>query len=411
MATVPAAPGSADPPPGWIRGDGARTALAAALGLTVLAVAYHLGATRGEGLGGSAASFALLAGTALGVLFQRGRFCFYCISRDLFVEKNSRGAFAVLAALAVGTVGYVLIFSLRLPDPSGGRLPAGAHIAPVGPALVLAGIVFGLGVVISGGCIAGHLYRLGEGSVRAVPALLGALVGFGVGFATWNPIYGALIEGAPSPWLPAGGGYGIATVFQLAVLAGIAVVLLRWNPAEPQRDSRRIDGPEIRRQLFFTRWPTLLTGGLVGLVGVAAYLRDQPLGVTSQLSGLTRTVLHERDLLPVTLRGLDERLAGCVALVVDTVTTNGWLVGGIVVGSLAAALPGRRVRWERMSARQGLTAVLGGIMLGWGAVIGLGCTVGVFLSGTQALAVSGWVFAVSVVLALWAGFRLGLHRS
>lgn len=100
-----------------------------------------------------------------------------------------------------------------------------------------------------------------------------------------------------------------------------------------------------------------------------------------------------------------------MALVVDTITANGWLVIGIFLGSLAAALPGRRVRVERVTVRNGGTALLGGALLGWGAIIGLGCTIGVFLSGTQALAVSGWVFAISVVAALGVGFRLGLHRS
>lgn len=395
---------------GWTRADTVRTAVALTVALGLLAGAWALDASRGAGLGGSAAGFALLAGAGLGILFERGRFCFYCIFRDLFERRNSRGAYSILTALAVGTVGYTLIFSIRLPDPTAGQLPSDAHIGPVSIALVGAGLAFGLGMVLSHGCIAGHLYRLGEGSLRALPALAGVIVGFGLGFATWNPIYSAVIADAPAPWLPAGGGYAIALVLQLGVLVAVGVALLGWNPPVEARPARAVNPTTVRRLLFFKRWPALLTGALVGLVGVLAFLKDRPLGVTSQLSGLTRTALDAQGVLPGALLGLDRRLGGCIALVVDTITTNGWLVLGIVAGSFAAALPGRRARIERLTPRGGGAAVLGGVLLGWGAIIGLGCTVGVFLSGTQALAVSGWVFAAAVSAAAAVGFRLRLHR-
>lgn len=403
--------GAGGAPPRWTRADSIRTTIAVAIALALLGAAWWLASTRGEGLGGSSASFALLAGAGLGILFERGRFCFYCIFRDLFEERNSRGAYAILAALAVGTVGHALVFSIRLADPTAGQLPSAAHIGPVSLALVVAGLAFGVGVVLSGGCIAGHLYRLGEGNLRALPALVGALAGFGLGFLSWNPIFRAQLETAPAPWLPAGGGYGIAVLLQLAVLAGIALLLLQWNPPTPARAEQRVTPESVRHRVFFARWPALATGAGVGLIGVAALLRGEPLGVTSQLSGLTRTALDGRDLLPSTLLGLDQSLRGCVALVVETITANGWLVIGIVLGSLAAALPGRRFSIERVTIRNGATALLGGVLIGWGAIIGLGCTIGVFLSGTQAMALSGWVFAISVLAAMAAGFRLGWHRS
>jgi hypothetical protein len=49
-------------------------------------------------------------------------------------------------------------------------------------------------------------------------------------------------------------------------------------------------------------------------------------------------------------------------------------------------------------------------LLGWGSLTALGCTVGVLLSGTQAFAVSGVVFTVVVMGAVWMGTRLRLHR-
>ncbi|MFO7635507.1 MAG: hypothetical protein R6W76_23375, partial [Caldilinea sp.] len=56
------------------------------------------------------ASFSLLTGIALGIVFERGRFCFFCIFRDFIEERNSGPMYAVLAALAVGGIGYAVVF-------------------------------------------------------------------------------------------------------------------------------------------------------------------------------------------------------------------------------------------------------------------------------------------------------------
>jgi hypothetical protein len=44
-------------------------------------------------------------------------------------------------------------------------------------------------------------------------------------------------------------------------------------------------------------------------------------------------------------------------------------------------------------------------------MISLGCTIGVLLSGTQAFAISGWVFFAFAFLGVWVGLKLRLHKS
>ncbi|NLS09610.1 YeeE/YedE family protein [Nesterenkonia sp. MY13] len=396
---------------GWTRGDTVRTAIAGGVAVLLLGLAWYLAATDGEGLGGSNAALMLLVGAGLGILFERGRYCFFCIFRDMFEFKNSRGVYAVLISIVVGMIGYAMIFSTRLPTPSADNTPTDAHIAPVSIALVIAGLAFGLGMVISGGCIAGHLYRLPQGHLRSIPALAGVVIGFGLGFLSWDFMYSSFILGAPVPWLPAGNGYTLAVLLQLGVLIGIGVWLMKWNPPMEGRGARAVTPTEIRRQVFFTRWPTLMTGTGVGLLAILAYYKDAPLGVTQQISSLSRTGMTELGWLDSFMPGLDERLAGCVAVVVETITTNGWLILGIVLASFIAALCGRRVKVEKTTALNSSTALLGGLLLGWGAMIGLGCTIGVLLSGTHAMALSGWVFGAAVLASAGLGFKLGLHRK
>lgn len=387
------------------------SALRGPLGVLVLAsllvTAYLLHGAPGRG---AAASFSLLTGAALGILFERGRFCFFCITRDFIEERNSGPLYAILAALAVGGVGYAIIFGAFLPNSMSGRLPPGAHIGPVSWALVAAGVAFGLGMALSGACISGHLYRLGQGYTRAPLALVGALAGFGVGFYTWNTLYLSTIAGAPTLWLPAWLGYGGAVLVHLVAIGLLALFLLRWLPTLPARSAQELTPSRLQDLLIAERWHPLVTGALVGLVGVFAYLRVEPLGVTAQLGSITRTALANRGLLPARLHGLDT-LAGCATQVIQTITDNGLLVSGLVLASFAVALLGNRFQPSTLTLRNGTTALLGGVLMGWGAMTALGCTVGVLLSGISAFALSGWVFAAACFAGVWLGIKLRLHQD
>ena len=356
----------------------------------------------------------LLLGASLGVAFERGRFCFFCLYREAFEERRTRPLLSIVTALAVGAVGYALMFGLYLPNPKGEGLPPAAHISPVSLPLIAGAFAFGIGMVLSGACISGHLYRIGQGYLRAVPALIGSLIGFGLGFFTWNTLYLEQVSESPLLWLPRWFGYSGSLVLTLGVLAVLAWLLLRWHsPTDgdgPTASPFRIaTGDDVRQLLLVRRWSPVATGAIVGAIGVAAYLRTTPLGVTSQLSTISRSVLDSRGALPDVLHGID-MMRGCVAVVSSTITNNGWLVIGFVVASTAVAVGGGRFKVQMPTIGNALTALVGGVLLGWGSLTALGCTVGVLLSGTQAFAVSGVVFLVVVTFAVWLGTRMKLHR-
>lgn len=364
----------------------------------------------GEQSGGRALAFALGIGAVLGVVLQRSRFCFYCHARDYFERGDARGLLAIVAAIAVGTVGMHVVMSGWLPVPQVGRLPPDAHIGPVSWALVLAGLAFGLGMVISGSCISAHWYRLGEGSPTAPFALLGTAVGFLLGFNTWNWLYSATIATAPVTWLPHHLGYAGSATLQLALLGLVAAWLWRSLPASQEdRPAPAHSFGEALSRLLQGRWPYAWGGLAVGAIAVIVVLRLRPLGVTAALGSATRSFGDAHALLPQRLEGLDG-FAGCVTAVVQSLwqSPNALLVAGIVAGALAAALASGQFKPAWPSVQQIARGLGGGVLLGWGAMTGLGCTVGNLLSGTMAGAASGWVFGASLLLALWGGLRLGL---
>ena len=379
-------------------------------GLTLIALlgtAYFLSAK--ENIGN--APISLLIGLSLGIIFERGRFCFFCIFRDSLEDKNNTPFLSILVAIITGSIGYAIIFGQFLPDTSQDRLPPAAHIAPVSWPLILAAFVFGIGMALSGACLSGHLYRLGQGYLRAIPALLGSLIGFGIAFITWNWLYLNSISDAPTFWLPNTFGYAGSLVITTVVILLLALLLIKKGVnSEPLRSntSAEISLAKSYRNMITQRWSPITTGVLVGAIGMIAYLRVEPLGVTRQLSTTVRTLMDENAIGPDSLLGLD-KISGCIAVISQTITNNGWLVFGLVGGSFAAAIAGGRFEFSKLTVRNTSTAFVGGILLGWGSMTALGCTIGVLLSGTQAFAISGWIFFLFVYLGVWVGTKAKLH--
>ncbi|WP_019995084.1 YeeE/YedE thiosulfate transporter family protein [Aureimonas ureilytica] len=382
--------------------------LAASLAIFIALLAAGLGLSHG-GFGDGLA-LSLTFGAAFGLVLQRSRFCFYCGIREWLDEREPDGLRGLLAALASGAVGYALVFGAWLPDPGTGRLPPDAFIGPLALTTALGGLTFGAGMTLSGSCLSAHLYRLGEGSPTAPFALLGALLGFVLGFATWNPLYLALVAEAPVVWLPARLGYPGWLAATLALLAALAWPLLLRRSARQAaaRAARDAAGPgpaalQPLRAVFVARWPGWLGGLLVGALGAFAYLRVAPLGVTAELSARARDLGAAAGLVPDRLLGL-ETLRGCISILSEALlSANGVFVLGLVAASLASALAAGDFRPARPRRSHVLRGLLGGVLLGWGATLALGCSVGALLSGIHAGALSGWLFAVAMLagLLLW----------
>lgn len=376
------------------------SALAAVLSLGLVFAAWQLGGADSDS---QALSLSLLGGALFGLLLQRSRFCFFCVTRDFIEQRKPDGLLGIIAALAVGTLGYHLVFGAFVPDPSSGRLPPDAHVGPLSWVLGLSATVFGIGMALSGSCISAHLYRLGEGAFASLFALLGALIGFFLGFLCWNPLYLLSIQQAPVVWLPAWQGYGVSFLLQIALLGGLACwLLLHVLPStEP-----RVVARNLRQLLFGQRWPTWVGGVLIGFLATLSYLRVGPLGVTAELGSVARTAADGLGWLPERLEGLDS-FSGCATAVKEALlSNNGLFILGLVVASWASALLAGDFQPKRPRVSELLRNLLGGILLGWGSMLALGCTVGTLLSGIMAGALSGWVFAVFCLVGVLLGLRI-----
>lgn len=80
---------------------------------------------------------------------------------------------------------------------------------------------------------------------------------------------------------------------------------------------------------------------------------------------------------------------------------------GIIVGALLATLLASQFKIKKIkSLRQVVAAILGGLLMGYGARIAFGCNIGALFSGIASLSLSGWVFAVFLFLGATVGSKL-----
>ncbi|MGH4117845.1 YeeE/YedE thiosulfate transporter family protein [Clostridium sp.] len=79
----------------------------------------------------------------------------------------------------------------------------------------------------------------------------------------------------------------------------------------------------------------------------------------------------------------------------------------IIFGALLATLLASQFKIKKIKSKKQLVAVsLGGLLMGYGARIGLGCNIGAFYSGVSSLSLSGWVFGIFLFLGAIVGSKI-----
>jgi uncharacterized membrane protein YedE/YeeE len=126
-------------------------------------------------------------GFIYGMCLQGGRFCFSSAFRDLFAVGVPR----MLVGIVIATVLFGV--SAAFLSASGMSL---FHAAPMGIHSVIAGLVFGVGMVFSGGCASSSLYKTGEGNMVAAIVM----VSISVTQAAFVDVGGWLNRLVPQSW-------------------------------------------------------------------------------------------------------------------------------------------------------------------------------------------------------------------
>ena len=141
-----------------------------------------------------------IIGLAFGFILQRSRFCFTASMRDPYLTGSTTVTRAVLIAFAITSIAFTAIKWGALQQ--GLPIPGQGYIAPVSLATGIGAFMFGVGMVIAGGCASGTLMRIGEGFWMQVISLFFFIVGSLLGAANYGWWDRYFISRGPKIFLP-----------------------------------------------------------------------------------------------------------------------------------------------------------------------------------------------------------------
>lgn len=174
--------------------------------------------------------FFWLTGIAFGFILQKSRFCFTASMRDPLLTGGTSLTKAVLSALAITTIGFwAILYGSHL---KGLPLPGMSFVAPVGFHTMIGAVMFGIGMVIAGGCASGTLMRVGEGFLMQVLSLAFFVVGSFLAAATFGWWQLHFVAASPRIFLPDVFGWFGAIALQLVVLVLIWIAADKFGKAK-----------------------------------------------------------------------------------------------------------------------------------------------------------------------------------
>ncbi len=326
----------------------------------------------------------LFGGILLGLAARLGRFCTLGAIEDLYYGATST-RFAMwgiaLGVALIGTFGLSAVGLLNMADTLYLAMAWNPWASIVG------GLVFGYGMAIAGNCGYGALARMGCGDLRSFMIVI--VMGVSAYVALGGPLSTlrlALFPTAEAGATPPGLAHLIARHLPVDLhLVGIVAGCLLIAATLMHRGLR--ENPT-----------SILWGAVVGIAIVSGWAGTQ--WITA--NGFDRSIIISHTFTaPV-----GETLLYLMTSSGNTISFGTGSVVGVILGALAGCLIKGHMRWEACEDPRELRRQIGGaVLMGFGAVVAVGCSVGQGLSAFAVLAYSAPVTLACIVLGAVIGLR------
>ena len=339
-------------------------------------------------------------GAALGYTLYRGSFSFAGGFRQALTEGRGAGLRAQMLMLG-------MLVIIMLPAIHAGTLagaPVRGIVFPAGVAVVIGAFIFGIGMQLGGGCASGTLYTAGGGNTRMLLTLIFFISGATI--AAYDSEGWADLPALPAASLPELIGLWPALLGSLAIFLCVALgsrvieqrrhgrvepIFSAPSPHASRRWSWAMAAIILAVLNIITLWaagrPWVITAAfpLWGSRIIAEFGWDEP-AFWMFWEDPTRT---EAFLRPV----LAER---------SSVMNFGLMLGAFFAAAIAARFsPAWRLPWRHVCA-----SVIGGLLLGYGAVMASGCNISAYVAGIASGSLHGWLWILPGLAGNWVGLHL-----
>ena len=359
-------------------------------------------AALGFGERGASLALATLIGGCAGFALYHAAFGFTAAWRRIVRERRGAGLRAQMLLL-----GLTCLISFPLIAGAVEGVDARGYILPMGVASALGAFVFGAGMQLGGGCASGTLFTAGGGSTRMVLVLVFFVAGSVIATAHWDfwtkPLADELAATSVYAGLKEVATYrindnrGVSLIRELGWLGALALmaIILSAIALGSAIIERRTHGVlEPRRQtgsLLRGPWSLILGAVALALVGIACFVvLGRPWGVTSAFALWGAQAYAALGGDPGAWSYWSGWRSGQLERSIFANATSVMNFGVIGGAMAAAALAGKWAPAFKLSSRDVLTAVIGGLMMGYGARLAYGCNIGAFLGGIVSGSLHGW---------------------
>ena len=333
----------------------------------------------------AAALVGLLGGILLGLAARMGRFCTLGAIEDALYSSDDRRLRMWAVAIGVAIICAQAAIGAGLLDPRASPY-LDIQWNPLGT--VIGGLMFGYGMALAGNCGFGALSRLGGGDLRSFVIVL--IMGLSAYVALSGPLAqlrvtlfpnvpdSPVLQGALGPLQSvfAGNAWIVAMGLGLVPIA-IALSSVRMRKSPGHIVWGAVVGLAVASGWVGTQW---ITDHGFAAEPVQTHTFAQPLG----------------DTMFYLMTASGTALSFSVGSVV-----------GVVLGALLGSLRAGGFRWEACEdPRELRRQMLGAALMGPGAVLAVGCSVG---QGLAAFSMLAWSAPIAC-LAIFAGAALGLRQ-
>ena len=349
-------------------------------------------------LPGEVAWLAFALAAVFGAVANHANFCTMGAITDVVHVGDWRRMRMWLLAIAVAIAGATLLESAGSVDLSK-TIYTAARVSWLSH--IVGGLLFGVGMTLASGCGSKTLIRIGGGNLKSLIVLIvlaiSAYMTLKGLFAVWrvDALDGVRFDtgalGASRSDLPSvvtalfGGGALIKVGLPLTIAAVFAVWALGSRDFRSSREM--IVGGVVIGAVIVGGW--YVSGHIGHLAEDPRTLEEAFVATNSGKAESFSFVAPVAYLLELLMLWTDQ----------TRIVTFGIAgVLGMLAGSAAVALATRTFRWEGFASVEDLVNhIVGGVLMGFGGVTALGCTIGQGLTGMSTLAIGSVIATLSIV--------------
>jgi len=345
---------------------------------------------------------ALAIGIVFGAIGNKTRFCTMGAVSDWINIGDTGRMRAWLLAMAVAIAGVLMLQSLGQANVGGPTFPPYRTPAFAWLRYILGGFLFGVGMTLASGCGSKTLIRVGTGNLKSVVVLMvAAICSY---FMLWTDFYATAFNSWMAPTAIDLQQHGIRSQAIGDVAAGVTG---NTDASASNAIAGWVLAAALAAFVFASRefrasFDDILGGVVVGLTIAAGwYLTSGPLGVQwkefAEMSAAPPLRVEAQSLTFISPMGDTLRYLmspGNLLLLNFGIMT----LVGVIVGSFLYAIVTRefRIEWFANGA-DFVNHAIGGVLIGIGGILAMGCTVGQAITGVSTLAVGSFVTFAAIV--------------